>query len=211
MKLLHMKCGNWKISDSEYIMRPYIIGISGNMGAGKSTLTMELARDLQSTFLGWDEFDEISNGPDDYVDWYKRGENYSEWDYQKLADALIYLKLGKSIPHPAIRIILNPTEYIIFDAPLGRFHKQTGIYIDTWIHINIPLDVSLCRWLLRDYKETEKTKGELLDELECYINWSRPLFDDATYKTDADLIIDGMLSTKQQVISIKQYLQNSAF
>lgn len=26
---------------------------------------------------------------------------------------------------------------------LGRFHKQTGIYIDTWIHLDVPLDVSV--------------------------------------------------------------------
>ena len=134
-------------------------------------------------------------------------ENYSEWDYQRLADVLEYLKFGKSTIHPALQIVLKPTEYIIFDAPLGRFHKQTGQHIDTWIHIDVPLDVSLCRWLLRDYKETDKTKGELLDELECYLNQSRPLFDDSKYKTAADLIIDGMLSTKQQIILVKEYLK----
>ena len=49
-------------------MIPQIIGISGNMGAGKSTLARALAVDLQATVFGWDEFDEISNGPYDYVD-----------------------------------------------------------------------------------------------------------------------------------------------
>lgn len=190
------------------IMKPHIIGISGNMGAGKSTLTMELASKLQSSFLFWDDFDEISNGPEDYIDWYKRGENYSEWDYQGLADVLEYLKLGKSAAHPELQTIINPTEYIIFDAPLGRFHKQTGVHIDTWVHIDVPLDVSLCRWLLRDYRDTNKHKVELLDELEFYLHQSRPLFEDSKFKTKADLIIDGMLSTKQQIISIEQYLKN---
>lgn len=189
-------------------MTPHIIGISGNMGAGKSTLTRELARDLQSSILSWDDFDEISNGPDDYIDWYKRGENYTEWDYQKLAVTLEYLKLGESTIHPVFQIVPNPTEYIFFDAPLGRFHKQTGIYIDTWIHIDVPLDISLCRWLLRDYKETDTTKNELLHELDLYLNQSRPLFDDSKFKIEADLIIDGMLSTKQQTISAKRYLKN---
>jgi len=190
-------------------MTPHIIGISGNMGAGKSTLTKALATDLYSSLLSWDDFDEISNGPEDYIDWYKRGENYGEWDYQKLAEVLEYLRLGKSTPHPATPgSVINPTEYIIFDAPLGRFHKQTGIYIDTWVHIDVPLDVSLCRWLLRNYKETHKTKNELLDELEFYLNQSRPLFDDTKYKTEADLIINGMQSIKQQIKSVKQYLKN---
>ncbi|KTC78151.1 hypothetical protein [Legionella brunensis] len=83
-------------------MKPHIIGISGNMGVRKSTLTMELARKLQGSFLCRDDFDEISNGPEDYIDWYKRGENYSEWDYQGLEDVLEYLKLGKSAVHPEL-------------------------------------------------------------------------------------------------------------
>lgn len=187
-------------------MVPYIIGISGNMGAGKTTLTRGLAKDLKSSFLVWDDFDEISSGPEDYIDWYKRGENYSEWDYQKLADSLQNLKEGNTAIHPTLQKVLNPTKYIIFDAPLGRFHKQTGIYIDTWVHIDVPLDVSLCRWLLRKYKETDKPKKELLNELEFYINESRPLFDDTQFKNEADLTIDGMLPTQQQVTLVKQFI-----
>ena len=188
-------------------MIPHIIGISGNMGAGKSTLTLELAKKLHGTFLCWDDFDEISNGPQDYIDWYKRGENYAEWNYQKLADVLECLKATQSMVHPVQKNALNPTKYIIFDAPLGRFHTQTGVYIDTWIHIDVPLDVSLCRWILRNYKETRTTKNELLDDLEFYLNQSRPLFDDTKFKVGADLIIDGMLSTKQQALLVKQNLR----
>lgn len=188
-------------------MTPHIIGISGNMGAGKSTLTMALARELHSSFLCWDDFDEISNGPEDYIDWYKRGENYDEWNYQPLAMVLQCLKSEKNTMHPVCKIDIKPTKYIVFDAPLGRFHKQTGGYIDTWIHIEVPLDVSLCRWLLRDYKENDKTKAELLEELTFYLNQSRPLFEDTKFKTEANLVIDGMASIKQQVELIKQYLK----
>ncbi|TAL64918.1 MAG: uridine kinase [Legionella sp.] len=188
-------------------MTTHIIGISGNMGAGKSTLTMALAKELHSTFLCWDDFDEISKGPEDYIDWYKRGENYAEWDYQKLASILRCLKIKQSTIHPTLKIALNPTEYVIFDAPLGRFHTQTGAYIDTWIHIDVPLDVSLCRWLLRDYKENSTTKAELIEELVFYLNQSRPLFDDTQFKTQANLVVDGMASIKQQIESIKHYLK----
>lgn len=188
------------------IINPHIIGISGNMGAGKTTLTIELAKYFQSPFIAWDDFDEISRGPEDYIDWFKRGENYTEWDYPKLAEALKDLKSGESIIHPIKNLVVNPKQYIIFDAPLGRFHSQTGDYIDTWIHINVPLDVSLCRWILRDYKNTDKSKAELLNELEFYLNESRPLFDDSGFKDKADLIIDGMEATKKQVELIMGYL-----
>jgi uridine kinase len=42
-----------------------IIGISGNMGAGKTTLAHALQQDLKSTLLRWDDFDDISTGPSD--------------------------------------------------------------------------------------------------------------------------------------------------
>ncbi len=188
-------------------MIPHIIGISGNMGAGKTTLARELAKDLKASFLAWDDFDMISQGPDDYVDWYNRGENYDEWNYQPLTTIFQSLKSKKNTIHPAFKSNLKPTKYIVFDAPLGRLHKQTGVYIDTWIHIRVPLDVSLCRWLIRDYDQNEKTKAELLEELVFYLNKSRPLFDDTKFKTEADLIIDGMKPTKQQVESIKHYFK----
>ena len=123
-------------------MTSHIIGVSGNMGAGKTKLAIELASNLHGTLLGWDDFDEISNGPKDYIDWHKRGQNYSEWDYRSLSEVLRSLKSDKSAIHPVLKIDLYPTEYIIFDAPLGRFHKQTGIYIDTWVHIDVPLEAS---------------------------------------------------------------------
>lgn len=189
---------------------PHIIGISGNMGAGKTTLAMELANDLQSAFIAWDDFDELSKGPEDYVDWYKRGEDYAEWDYPKLAEVLKSLKAGETPIHPLTKIVINPRQAIIFDAPLGRFHQQTGTYIDTWVHISLPLDVSLCRWLLRDYRHADKTKDELLDELQFYLSESRPLFDDSKFKAKADLILNGMDSIKQQVELIKEYLGKTA-
>ncbi|WP_131783488.1 uridine kinase [Legionella gresilensis] len=186
----------------------HVIGISGNMGAGKTTLTLALAESLDASYLLWDDFDEISISPNDYIDWYKRGQDYSEWNYQKLAQTLNCLKCGKLTLHPALNILIKPTSFIIFDAPLGRFHQQTGIFIDTWIHINTPLDISLCRWLLRDYTNPTKTKQDLLNELTFYLDKSRPLFDDRELKANADLVVDGLLPIRQQVIVINRVIKN---
>lgn len=191
-------------------MKPKVIGISGITGAGKTTLVKVLEVELQATIFGWDEFDEISKGPDDYVDWYKRGQHYNEWDYKSLADVLKYLKSGQSILHPALGYLLNPTQYIIFDAPLGRLHAQTGQFIDVCIHIEVPPDISLCRRLIRDFKDSDKTKKELLTELEYYLSHSRPLFFDDELKTGADIIVDGMQTTENQVEKIKKYLNREA-
>lgn len=184
-----------------------IIGISGNSGAGKTTLTRALAEDLQVSFVGWDDFDEISKWPEDYVDWYHRGENYQDFDYKALAHVLGELKAQQSVSHPTLGHLLTPSDYIVFDAPNGRLHEQTGKYIDHWVHINVPLDVSLSRRIIRDFKAEDKTKEELLEELEFYLSDSRPLFLDDELIKKADFVVDGMLSTASQVEEIKRYLE----
>jgi hypothetical protein len=143
-------------------MSSKIIGISGNMGAGKTTLAHALQQNLKSTLLCWDDFDDISTSPSDYVEWYHRSHDYNEWNYQSLADVLKELKAKQSVPHPVLKKSLIPTEYIIFDAPLGRLHKQTGQYIDILLHINVPLDVSLCRYELVDINSLIQTEIEYM-------------------------------------------------
>lgn len=184
----------------------YIIGISGNSGSGKTTLSENLKKILKATMISWDDFDEVSSGPNDYVDWFKRGCDYSEWDYPKLEQILQRLKSGSDVIHPVSGDQLKNTKYIIFDAPLGRFHEQTGKYIDYWFHLSVPLDISLSRRIIRDFMSDTKTKLDILEELKYYLESSRPLFLDDKYKERADYVIDGMTSIDTQVLNIKKYL-----
>lgn len=178
---------------------PHIIGISGNMGSGKSTLSKALSQALEATLISWDDFDGISVGPDDFVAWYHKGQDYGVWNYQELANCLQQLKSKNSVIHSVFKTVLNPTEFIIFDAPLGRLHIQTGTYIDTWVHLDVPLDVSLCRWLIRDFKNSDRTKDDLMEEIEFYLMSSRPLFIDEEMKQKADLVVNGMLTVDEEV------------
>lgn len=187
-----------------------IIGISGNMGSGKTTLAKSLAKYLQATIISWDDFDDISKGPENYIDWYNRGQNYKEWDYKDLSYTIESLLQGKTTIHPVLKHELTPTKYIIFDAPLGRLHEQTGRYIDICIHIEVPLDVSICRWLLRDFSTADKTKEDLLNEIEFYLKHSRPLFIDDELKQSSDLIINGMLPIQKEIEEIEIYLNSKS-
>jgi len=158
-----------------------IIGISGMSGAGKSTLTKALSEELNATDLYWDDYDSISTSPDDLIEWYNKGKDYTEWDYVELAYALKDLKSGKSIQHP----VLVPTKYIIFDAPLGKLHEQTGQYIDFEVYMDTPLDVALCRRIIRDFSISNHDKNELIEDIKFYLKQSRPLFISEDLKNSA--------------------------
>lgn len=85
-------------------------------------------------------------------------------------------------------------------------HQQTGQYIDLCIHIEVPLDIFLCRRILRDFKEEKGEKKELLNELTFYLDESRPLFFDEQLKKNADFILNGEYATEPQVQLIFQFL-----
>jgi len=187
-------------------MATTIIGISGISGAGKTTLTRELSKSLKATSLFWDDFDDISTSPDDYVAWYASGQGREIWDYPALARVLETLKRGKVTKHPVLHHLLKPTQYVIFDAPMGRLHQQTGTYIDLWVHIDIPLDVALARRTIRDFEKDPRSVPELLEDLQYYLNHSRNLFLADEEKKGADWILDGMFSIEEQIGVIKTKL-----
>jgi uridine kinase len=190
-----------------------IMGIAGVMGAGKTTLAQSLAVHLQATVVCWDDYDEISSGPEDFVEWYHTEKDYGAWKYPALAETLKTLKEEKPVQCPATHRELRPTDFVIFDAPLGRKHVETGQYIDYLVWIDLPLDVSLSRWLLRNYRSKEDaTASHILDEIEFHLNESRPLFvDNEEIIADADLVVDGMLPVDQLAIEVVgSYLKTSS-
>jgi uridine kinase len=183
-----------------------IIGISGMSGAGKTTLVKALSDSTNATAIYWDDFDPISKSPEDLVEWYHRGKNYAEFDYASLSDVLDTLKSGSTIKHPISNEDLVSTPCIIFDAPMGRLHQQTGRHINIEIYMDTPADIALARRLIRDCEHTLHDKNEIIEELRFYIEKSRPLFFSDDLKNSADLLIDGVLTTKEQIEKIQSYL-----
>ena len=175
-----------------------IIGIQGIAGSGKTTLTQSLGKALGATTLFWDDFDPISTGPRDYVEWFKISKDHNDWKYDALAATLRSLKEGKSLTCPATQLPLIPTKYIIFDAPLGYDHAATGQWIDFLVFLDTPPDIALARRLYRDYHpDAKRTDNDILEELSDYLKSTRPVYME-TYerKKTADLIIDGSQSVE---------------
>jgi len=102
---------------------------------------------------------------------------------------------------------LFPTDFILFDAPMGYCHRATGKYIDFLICLDTPLDIALARRLLRDYR-THPDPQKILEELDYYLSGARPLFIMSPEEKASDLIIDGSLPIDSQEQEVLKVLDN---
>lgn len=92
-----------KLFEKTFFQYRPLIGISGISGAGKSILIKKLSETLQATTLFWDDFDEISKAPEDYVKWHESRRNYDDWVYEGLSATLEKLKDGQRVICPATK------------------------------------------------------------------------------------------------------------
>lgn len=192
-------------------MKPKIIGIGGISAAGKSTLCQALGKALDATVILWDDYEKISTEPENYFEWFQTNRDYNVWKYDALANVLKTLKAGTSTKCPITNEQLNPTKYVIFEAPLARSHYPTGQYIDYLIFLDTPSDIALARRMLREFKQNIDDR-EIKKELENYLAFERPIYlfsHEANHQ--ADLIINGSLPLADQVNSILNTFSQNIF
>ena len=178
----------------------FIIAISGPSGAGKSTLVRNLINRFgNATSLGIDNYPD-----DDYppaVEWIERGANPDEFKTPQFFADVRSLKEGNSITHPHTEEEVKPPAYLIIEEPFGKSRSALGPLIDFHVEVDIPLEVSLARRLLRiigDPSQDEKqdeTYAFIKQHLEWYLNRGRDFYMavQKNARKDIDLTIDGTL------------------
>ena len=175
----------------------FCVGISSPSGGGKSTVAARVAELLgNASIVAFDDYDDVSTHPENYQDWLKAGADYNAWQTPQLAADLQHLKAGVAVIGQAQQ--LSPTDFIVFDAPLGRAHQETGKYIDLMVFLATPLDVAMARRILRDYYSVATLQQpdaceRLRVELESYLNFGRQAYleMDKQIKPLSDIILDG--------------------
>ena len=176
----------------------FTIAIAGASGAGKSLLVNKV-------------FEILEDSVEIYYDDYRP-------DYANLTGDVESLRRGQSIKYPKDDKIIKPSKFIVVEEPTGRTRSGMAENIDVLVYIDLPLDISLARILLRAiYESTDeeirnfyKTIGpqfekkykepvtSLLDIvvwlLEMYIKEHRQQYLEIReiLMQDADLVVDGM-------------------
>ena len=181
--------------------RRFVTGISSVSGGGKTSVSRRLADLLDdSVILCFDDYDNTNIHPENLPVWLIKGGDYNAWRTPVLTKDLQALTTGEPIKSPIDGSEILPAEHIIFDAPLGRAHSDTGRFIDFLVFIDTPLDVAMARRLLRDFANTEAHADTAMRsmevELRSYLNEARQVyleFQDRI-KLQSDLVLDGCLS-----------------
>ena len=126
-----------------------VVAIASGVGGGKSTLARELARALgEAHVLDFDDFEPFTARPlAETCAWMRDGADPARLRVPGLEDALRALKAGQAARNPATAAELRARGHVIFEAPFGRWHPDSGRHIDLLVWIDTPLDIALARKL----------------------------------------------------------------
>jgi uridine kinase len=190
--------------------RSFVVGISSISGGGKTAVAKKLAELVQDAVtLCFDDYDNTTMHPENLRTWLMEGADYNVWKTPVLTNHLLSLTTGNPIISPVDGSRIRPAKYIVFDAPLGRAHSDTGRFIDFMVFINTPLDIAMASKLLRNIssdneQSAEDTIQSLIANLSSYLNGARLLYleMDRLIKPKCDLILDGCLTVEELATAI---------
>ncbi len=183
-------CACWRRGSG---LNRYVIAISGPAGAGKTTLAGKVAVWLgDATMLFYDDYRKVSDWHRDLLRWAQDGCDPNQYvgNPKPFADDLRAIRNGIPIHRPTNQELIVPARFVVLEEPWGRDRDAVRSLIDFVAHIDIPLDVSLCRRLLRDAQRGQNILEFMQDYLaedvrQVYLRMQKSA-------ENADLVLDGM-------------------
>ncbi len=187
----------------------FVIGFSGIVSAGKTTLLKEVAKSIEdSVSMIWDDYDHLVKLDfEDPIEWVADGCDTNKWKTVQFIEDLRSLKKGNPINHPITKEKINPAKYILVEDPTGRTRTEIAELIDYLIFIDLPHEISLARTYYRELNNEQKKRSdeEIVKVLrfytQRYLDWfySALKIIEKRIREDADLVVDGLITTSEQV------------
>ncbi|MCD6578252.1 uridine kinase [bacterium] len=176
---------------------PYIIGIAGGTGSGKTTVAEKIEKVLNENIsvitqdAFYKEMYNIPVGERNY-------DHPNAFDIQLLIESIEKLKKGNDINIPIYNFknhrrlketkLVKYSPVIVIEGILIFYYKELRDLMNFKIYVDTPSDVRLARRVLRDINERGRSIDSVIDQ---YLNTVRPMhieFVSSTRKF-ADIIV----------------------
>jgi len=165
--------------------RPFIIGVAGGSGSGKTTITNEIIKELGEIDVVVIPHDSYYKSNDHMPFWEREKVNYDHPDSLETELLVHHLKelcAGRNIEIPqydfsthsrcATGIEVKPTPVIIVDGILIFVEKELRDMMDVRIFVNTDSDLRFIRRLKRDIKERNRTMDSVINQ---YLGTVKPM------------------------------------
>lgn len=180
--------------------RPFVIGIAGGTGAGKTTIANEVADAVRSdaTLVPLDNY--YRDFPN--LEYDERTEiNYDhpsafEWDL--LRDHLDSLRAGEAVRMPQYdftvygredeRVAVDPGDVVVIEGILTLYDEGVRDRLDLRVYVETDADVRILRRIRRDVVERGRDLEGVIDR---YLSTVKPMHEQFVEPTkkDADVVV----------------------
>lgn len=167
-------------------MKPFVIGVAGGSGSGKTTIIQEIIDELGEDNITWIRHDDYYKCQDNVPMSERVKVNYDHPD--SLDNALLYNHLlslinGESIEKPIYDFvnhnrsheieIVHPKKVIIVEGILTLENRKLRKLFDLKLYVECDLDTMFIRRLLRDTSERGRTMDSVIKQ---YQKTVKPMF-----------------------------------
>jgi len=183
--------------------KPFVLCVAAWVGGGKTTVVNELAKRLNNNRIIYFDKYPVDFLKQDYYKWSINGNDYNEWHFEPIAEDIE-------------KLLQENIDYILLEFPMGYANDLISQYIDYTIYLDVPVDVLLARYIIRDFCRRSPDKKKLdnplesLDEyLNNYLTRLRVTFFNyiRTVKPSADFIVDGYQPVEKIINEIIEQLK----